>query len=378
MTALLSELRAIIAEEGPLPLSRYMAMALGHPAHGYYMTRDPLGAAGDFTTSPEISQMFGELLGLWAGAVWDGMGRPDRIALVELGPGRGTLMADALRAVRIVPGLESALSVHLVETSPPLRERQRLMLAEAGPPVTWHETLADVPAGPSIVLGNEFLDALPVGQWVWRETGWHERLVGLGPDGSLAYGLAPDPEPGLSGLPGEPGDIREIGVAAAVAVRSVAERLVTDGGAALLIDYGSTDPGPGPTLQAVRRHRHVDPLAEPGEADITAHVDFGAVARAASGAGARVHGPVPQGAFLSALGIADRAERLAARADAASRAAIDVAIARLAGTQEGAMGELFKVIGLSAPSLAGLPALPDSAPAGEIGAGGADLPGPRR
>ena len=230
MTALLAELRGIIATEGPIPLSRYMALALSHPVHGYYTTRDPFGASGDFTTAPEISQMFGEMIGLWAGTVWVTMGRPARIALVELGPGRGTLMADALRAARVLPDFLAALTVHLVETSPTLRERQRAVLAGGAASISWHDTLDDVPPGPVIVIGNEFLDALPIDQWARHETGWHERLVGLGPDGSLAFGLAREPDPRLAAKPGSPGDVLEIGTAAGETARRLALRLSRDGG----------------------------------------------------------------------------------------------------------------------------------------------------
>jgi NADH dehydrogenase [ubiquinone] 1 alpha subcomplex assembly factor 7 len=186
VTPLGREIRELIAAEGPITLERYMALALGHPRHGYYMTRDPLGAAGDFTTAPEISQMFGELLGLWAAETWSIMGRPSRLRLVELGPGRGTLMSDALRAARIVPGFCEAASVHLVETSPVLRDAQARTLERAGADLFWHASLAEVPAGPAIVIANEFFDALPIRQLVRTETGWHERMVGLGPDGGHA------------------------------------------------------------------------------------------------------------------------------------------------------------------------------------------------
>ncbi|HEX2727344.1 MAG TPA: SAM-dependent methyltransferase, partial [Beijerinckiaceae bacterium] len=193
MSALLDELRQVIAVEGPIPLDRYMGLCLGHPVHGYYVTRDPFGAHGDFTTAPEISQMFGELVGLWAAEVWRLMGSPRQMRLVELGPGRGTLMADLLRAARIVPGFAQAVSVHLVETSPVLRARQQDTLAASGVPVAWHDRFADVPEGPAVVIANEFFDALPISQFVRTGRGWHERLVGLDADGQLAFGLASEP-----------------------------------------------------------------------------------------------------------------------------------------------------------------------------------------
>jgi SAM-dependent MidA family methyltransferase len=194
-TPLGRELKDLIAAEGPIPVARYMALCLGHPRHGYYMTREPFGAAGDFTTAPEISQVFGELIGAWAAASWQAMGRPSSVRLVELGPGRGTLMADMARAAQGLPGYADALDIHLVETSPRLRERQRRTLAAAGWAASWHEDLATVPAGPTLLVANEFLDALPVRQFVMTERGWRERVVGLNADGALAFGLAPDPVP---------------------------------------------------------------------------------------------------------------------------------------------------------------------------------------
>lgn len=360
-TPLLAELREIISAEGPIGVARYMGLALGHPRHGYYVTRDPLGAAGDFTTAPEISQMFGEMIGLWAAETWRLMGEPATLRLVELGPGRGTLMADALRAARALPAFLDAVEVHLVETSPVLAGAQRAALAACGQPaaggrrVAWHARLEDVPGGPAIVIANEFLDALPIRQFERRERGWHERLVGLGPDGALAFGLAPEPEPALPS-PGRPGDVLEVGEAAQAVARRLAERLVREGGAALLVDYGHVRPGYGDTLQAVRRHAYADPLADPGEADLTAHVDFAALARVASAAGALVHGPVTQGAFLSGIGIAARAERLRRAAGPEGASAIDAALARL--VEPGQMGRLFKVLALSGPGLSPLPGLP--------------------
>ncbi len=354
-TPLLAELRELIAAEGPIGVARYMGLALGHPRHGYYMTRDPLGAAGDFTTAPEISQMFGELIGLWSAETWRLMGEPATVRLVELGPGRGTLMADALRAARALPAFRDAIDAHLVETSPVLTGAQRATLAACGRPIAWHARLEDVPAGPAIVIANEFLDALPIRQFERRERGWHERVVGLRDGGALGFGLAPGPEPGLpSG--GHTGDVLEIGEAAWAVARHLAKRLAGEGGAALFVDYGHDRSGFGDTLQAVRRHAFADPLADPGEADLTAHVDFAALVRVAAAGGARVHGPVTQGAFLSGLGIAARAERLRQTAGPDGASAIDAALARLVEPDQ--MGRLFKVLALSHAGLAALPGLP--------------------
>ena len=356
MTPLGREIRDRIAADGPITLERYMALALGHPRFGYYMTRDPLGVSGDFTTSPEISQMFGELIGLWAAETWSIMGRPDGLRLVELGPGRGTLMADALRALRVLPAFRDAATVHLVETSPPLRAAQARTLEGSGAEVSWHACLDEVPAGPALVIANEFFDALPIRQLVQTDTGWHERVVGLGPDGALVLGLAPDPDGRITN-PGRTGDILEINEAGLAIAHALAGRLVAEGGAALVIDYGHLASAPGDTLQAVRRHGFADPLADPGEADLTAHVDFAALARAVREAGAAVHGPATQRDFLRSLGIDARAARLRHGASPEQAGAVEAALHRLTGGEPGQMGELFKVVAFSDPRLPSLPGL---------------------
>jgi SAM-dependent MidA family methyltransferase len=356
MTPLETELRRIVTVDGPLDVAHYMALCLGHPLHGYYMARDPLGRAGDFVTAPEISQMFGELIGLWAAATWQAMGAPARINLVELGPGRGTLMADALRAANIMPALRAALAVHLVETSPRLTARQRETLPGLDIPLAWHRDLGEVPEGAAIVIANEFFDALPVHQAVKAYDGWHVRMVGLADD-RLAFMVAPDPMPGFERVLPQP--LHDAPVGAIYewrddrTVLELARRLVRDGGAALIIDYGHAESAPGETLQAVRRHDFADPLAEPGLADLTAHVDFAALARAAERAGARTHGPKTQGAFLRRLGVGERAQRLKANATPQQVSDIDAAVARLTGRD--AMGDLFKVLAIADPKLETLP-----------------------
>lgn len=353
---------AIIAEEvrenGPIPLDRYMALCLGHPVHGYYRTRDPLGAAGDFVTAPEVSQIFGELIGVWAAATWAVMGAPEPLRLVELGPGRGTLMADALRALRATaPG--AIVEPHLVETSPALRALQRARLTDQAP--TWHEDVATLPDGPAIAIANEFFDALPVRQFERRERGWHERRIGLSPDGAaLRWGLDPDPDAGIE-QDAPAGVVLTLPGAALDIVRSLAARFTRDGGALLIIDYGHARPGFGDTLQAVAGHRFADPLAAPGETDLTTHVDFSALARAADSAGAAVQGPVDQRAFLLALGLSLRADRLKARANPAQAAAIDAAVARLTDPGRRGMGALFKVLAIGHPCLGTLPGFPQPA-----------------
>ncbi|MCJ2067648.1 SAM-dependent methyltransferase [Methylobacterium sp. J-030] len=356
MTPLAAELAALIRQDGPIGIDRYMALCLGHPVHGYYRTRDPLGARGDFTTAPEISQMVGELIGAWAAYVHGLMGRPDPLVLVELGPGRGTLMADALRALRAAaPGFRVA--PHLVETSPVLRAVQERTLAGTG--ATWHDGVETLPDGQAIVLANEFFDCLPVLQFVRGPAGWHARQVGLDAQGALAFGLAPEPTPGID-AEGPEGSVLSVPSAGLALIRALAQRFRRASGALLILDYGHARPGFGDTLQAIAGHRFADPLAAPGEADLTHHVDFAALAEAASGAGARVGGPVDQGDFLLNLGLRQRAERLRSSATAAQSTEIDAAVARLTETGRTGMGSLFKVLVVSGPDLGPLPGFPDS------------------
>ncbi len=343
----------MIAGNGPLSLETYMTVALNHPAHGYYVSKMPLGRSGDFITAPEVSQMFGELIGLWSAAVWRAMGEPRPVRLIELGPGRGTLMADALRAAEIVPEFRSALAIHLVESNEILRQCQHRALTDTGLAIRWHAAAGEVPDGPAIIVANEFFDCLPVRQFVRTAGGWHERLVGLDADGRLSFGLAPGPVPGMN-MHGEPGQVFEAGLAAVHMMSGIASRICRQGGALLVLDYGYDAPQFGATVQAVRRHRFADPLRDPGEADLTAHVNFGALMRAARAAGAAVHGLVPQGAWLVRLGIYERAAKLREKASACQKAAIDSALRRLAG-EEGfpaeSMGRLFKVLAVTAPGL---------------------------
>jgi NADH dehydrogenase [ubiquinone] 1 alpha subcomplex assembly factor 7 len=327
----------LIATEGPISVGHFMAESNAR----YYARRDPLGAGGDFVTAPEVSQMFGELIGLWLADIWIRAGSEEPVHYVELGPGRGTLARDALVAARrfgLVP------RVHFVETSPVLRAVQR----ELHPEAYWHHDLSTLPAlGPVLVVANEFLDALPVRQLVRAGRGWRERMVGHdGRDFAFVAGS----QPMDAALPAElrdapEGAIVETSPAAAAIVEEVARRLAVQGGAALFIDYGHVEPRLGSTLQAVRTHRKLDPFAAPGEADLTAHVDFSVLARIAQDQGARWLGTVPQGRFLTALGITARAEALAASAPSAA-AAIFAARDRL--VDEGQMGALFKVMGLGA------------------------------
>jgi NADH dehydrogenase [ubiquinone] 1 alpha subcomplex assembly factor 7 len=343
MSALGDEIKALISQEGPISLERYMALALTHPTHGYYMNRDPFGATGDFTTAPEISQMFGELIGLWAAEIWGAMGGPNPLRLMELGPGRGTLMSDALRAARVAPEFRGALDVCLVEASPVLAAVQHETLLTAGVPVSWAGQLSETPDGPAVIIANEFLDALPIRQYVRVQRGWRERLIGLDNSGKLTFGLAAEAETYIN-VPAQEGDVLEICAAGHRLMYELGGRLARQGGAALFIDYGHVATGFGDTLQALRGHRMVDPLVDPGEADITAHVDFAAMARSARAAGAAVHGPIDQGDLLKALGLEQRAQALTSRAGIAQAADIEAARARLADKGAGEMGALFKAM----------------------------------
>jgi len=358
-TPLEADIRRIFAVDGPISVAAYMALCLGHPTHGYYATRDPFGRAGDFITAPEISQMFGELIGLWAAQVWRAMGASEKVALAELGPGRGTLINDALRAARVVPPFRAALAVHLVETSPVLQRMQQEQLAAAGAPITWHRGLSELPDMPVIAIANEFFDALPIHQAVRATDGWHERMVGLGADGALTFAVHPDPLPGFDAV--LPPNVAAAPVGSLYEWRSpehavaLAQHVAQCGGAALIIDYGHVTSAVGETLQAVGRHAFADPLARPGEVDLTAHVDFAALARAASSAGARVHGPITQGEFLRRAGIEARARALKASATPSQAADIDSALARLTASGASAMGALFKAIAITDPKLTALP-----------------------
>jgi NADH dehydrogenase [ubiquinone] 1 alpha subcomplex assembly factor 7 len=327
-----------IALTGPISIADFMAEALGHPRLGYYRRARPLGTAGDFTTAPEISQMFGELIGAWLAERWLAMGSPSAVRLIELGPGRGTLMADALRATRGVPGFHAALRLHLVDTNAPLRAEQQRALGAFAP--LWHERFDEVPPGPALIVANEFFDALPVRQFQKTAQGWRERMVGLARDSeTLVFALAPGATPFAGYLPDVPeGAQAEISEAGRALAAAIGARLTRDGGGALIVDYGY-DSGRGASLQAVRGHQGAGILDRPGETDLSAHVDFAALARAAK---APVFGPIAQGNFLRRLGILQRAESLKARANTSQRAAIDAALARLIASDQ--MGTLFRVL----------------------------------
>ncbi|ULB08570.1 SAM-dependent methyltransferase [Cereibacter azotoformans] len=343
MTALAGILARRIGATGPITVADYMAECLLHPEHGYYSTREPFGAAGDFTTAPEISQMFGELLGLCLAQAWLDQGAPARFTLAELGPGRGTLMADVLRATRGVPGFHAAAQVRLVEASPRLRTLQRQRLGNH--PAEWLDRAADLPEAPLFLLANEFFDALPIRQFVRGLSGWRERMIGLD-GGRPAFGLGP--EAGLASLEHrlkdtQPGEIVELCPAAGPIMAEIARRIDTHGGLALVVDYGGWR-SLGDTLQALRSHQFDDPLAAPGEADLTAHVDFEALATAARPCATAF---TTQGALLLRLGLAERAERLARALEGEALASHRAASHRLTDAAE--MGTLFKALAVFPP-----------------------------
>ncbi|MGR3565146.1 MAG: class I SAM-dependent methyltransferase [Heliomarina sp.] len=334
---------ARIRSDGPISIADYMADCLLHPTYGYYVTRDPLGAAGDFTTAPEISQMFGELIGLSLAQAWMNQGCPTPFTLAELGPGRGTLMQDALRAASKVPGFAAALRLVLVEASPVLRQAQGERLASYDP--AWIDSVAELPEAPLFLIANEFYDALPLRQFHRAEEGWRECRVGLDGD-QLTLGLA-----GAAAQPvldhrledTKPGDIVEFSPAATSVTEAIASRIAAHGGAALIVDYGDWH-SLGDTVQALKDHEPRPILDTPGDADLTAHVDFETIALAARAAGCAHSRLAPQGVFLERLGITQRAEALARGAGDKALSEITAAHRRLTHPVE--MGNLFKVMGL--------------------------------
>jgi SAM-dependent MidA family methyltransferase len=341
--SLKARIAGLIAAQGPIGVAQFMTMALHDPESGYYATRDPFGTRGDFITAPEISQMFGEMLGLWLAQAWEDQGRPSHPLLVELGPGRGTLMADMLRAAKAAPDFLKAAEVVMVEASPHLRAVQQETLKQH-PRITWQGHF-DPPAGrPIFLVANEFFDALPIRQYVKTPRGWCERMV-TASNGELAFALAPMPAPGAlipesrAGAPD--GGVYETAPGAIALAEEIARRIAAQGGAALLVDYGYNQVGFAETLQAVGGHAFAAILAEPGAHDLSAHVDFSALSAAGKRGGAGVHGPVGQGAFLTALGMGARAQALAAK-HPANAPGLAAALERLTAPEK--MGTLFKAL----------------------------------
>lgn len=349
MTALKKRISGLIEATGPISVAEYMAICLFDPEHGYYTTREPFGAAGDFTTAPEISQMFGELVAIWLYSAWQGADRPAAPVLAEIGPGRGTLMKDMLRVLaRLEPALTS--NAALIETSPRLRDVQKTTLGASGIDISWHDSVDTLPQAPLFIVGNELFDAIPTRQFVNTGKDWNERAVGIGADGELAF-VAGSACIEAALLPSDAADaptgaIFEFAPARTATMEMIAGRIAAHGGAGLFFDYGHLRTGIGDTLQALRKHRYEDVLASPGEADLTSHVDFQSLATAArlNGLEART---ATQGDFLLALGLLERAGRLGANADEKGREKLQSEVERLAGPD--AMGNLFKVIAIARP-----------------------------
>ncbi|KQZ87265.1 ATP synthase subunit beta [Mesorhizobium sp. Root157] len=357
MTRLKQRIAELIGTLGPIPVSEYMALCLFDPREGYYTTREPFGAAGDFITAPEVSQMFGELIAVWLYQAWSAIGRPMPVTLAEIGPGRGTLMKDMLRTFeRLDPAFFRNAAFAMIEASPRLAETQKQTLASMPANVSWHESIVTLPPNPLLIVGNELFDAVPIRQFVRKGVGWRERMVGLSDNDDLAFfsGVA-SLDPSL--LPEDAhdapeGTIVEIAPARSALMDLVAARVAADGGAGLFIDYGHLEPGVGDTLQAMKDHAYQDVLASPGEADLTAHVDFAALAETA-----RAHGLsarlATQGDFLLTMGLLERAGRLGANADDAVRGKISGEVERLAGASQ--MGDLFKVLAILSKNAADVP-----------------------
>ena len=355
-TPLADKIKSLIRMNGPLSVTDYFALCLADPEHGYYRTREPFGRHGDFITAPEISQLFGEMVAVFMVHAWQRHGQPTGVRLVEIGPGRGTMMADMLRVIkRIAPGLFDDMHVHLVETSERLRGVQRVTLEAYSTKVAWHDSFEEVPEGFTLIAANELFDAIPIRQFVKTPTGFRERVVALDAEDELTFaaGVATlDPQLLPSPVTSIPdGTIFELSPARQAVMQTLCQRLKDFGGTAVIIDYGHMVSGFGDTLQAVRQHDFDPPLAHPGEADLTSHVDFEDLAKVALATGIHLNGGLRQGEFLYGLGLAERASALARDKEPVEQKLIAAAVDRLAGEGAGKMGELFKVIAVSSTPL---------------------------
>ena len=346
-----------IRDEGPISLADYMGLCLGYPEYGYYMTRDPFGVKGDFTTAPEISQMFGEMIGAWIADTWMKLGEPEKFILLECGPGRGTLMSDILRATKNVTGFHKAVQLHLMEMSPILQKLQAEQLAQYD--ATWHNDLSTLPDDcPVIIIGNEFLDALPACQLTYREAGWMERRVDLNINDAFRLCEVETEESLKTAIPSflippKVGDHIEVSLEQKNFLTDLINILLKQGGSSLFVDYGFIHNVAGDTMQAIKDHAYCNKFDTPGEADITTHVNFADISQAALEKNMTVHGPVSQGEWLQRLGVSIRFEQLMKNANEMQRRDIDAALKRLIGVgdksskREQGMGELFKVIAFS-------------------------------
>lgn len=356
-TPLAEKIKALIAVHGPLSVTDYFALCLADPEYGYYKTRDPFGRGGDFVTAPEISQLFGEMVGVFLVHAWEKHLKPRRsVRIAEIGPGRGTMMADILRVMqKLAPELYEIATIHLIETSPALRNIQRKSLDAHADKISWHESFDELPLGFLLLAANEFFDAVPIRQFVKTQTGFRERLVGIDDDGRLAFvSGAGSLDPALLPLGHQnapQGTVVEVAPARAAIMQMLSDRLFNGGGTALIIDYGHLATGFGDTLQAVFSHAFDPPLAHPGEADLTSHVDFEVLADVAHARSVSVNGMMTQGQFLLELGLIERAGILGRGKTAPEQEAIRAAVDRLAGNGPNQMGELFKVIAVSSPAV---------------------------
>lgn len=346
-----THLRSLISENGPLSIATFMTEALNHPLYGYYHTRDPFGVKGDFTTSPEICQIFGELIGAWLAFQWQEMGEPKDVALVELGPGRGTLAKDLLRGTENIPGFHDAIELHLIDTSDYLKKIQKETLAEASVKIHWHQSFDEIPQKPMLLIANELFDALPVHQYILTDKGWCERKVGINDEETFFFALSPATLP--PGLPKsnhlDEGSVLESSPACTALMQDIATHIKKNGGAGLVIDYGYTSPDYQNTLQAVKEHEHCPVLSSVGNADITAHVDFSTLAEVAADAGVNVLGPTTQERFLCNLGIELRLQMLLKYALAEQKETLNTGVNRLIAPSE--MGTLFRVLGITQKSI---------------------------
>lgn len=359
-TPLAQKIKALIRINGPISVTDYFALCLADPDYGYYRTRDPFGSAGDFVTAPEISQLFGEMIGVFLVHAWQKHGGPGDVRIAEIGPGRGTMMADMLRVIaKLAPQLYENATIHLVETSPKLRAVQHETLGTNAARVTWHDSFEELPDGFVLLAANELFDAIPIRQFIKTSAGFRERMIGLDANDELTFAagvagldpaLLPDHQKNVPN-----GTVFEISPAREAVMATIGERIARFGGTALAIDYGHFTTGFGDTLQAVLKHDFDPPLAHPGEADLTSHVDFERLAGAAAASGLHVHGMLHQGDFLVGLGIGERASALGRNRDETTQQAILSDIDRLAGSGAGKMGDLFKVLAVGSAPLALFP-----------------------
>lgn len=340
-----SHIKNIISHTGPISISEFMQLALSHPLYGYYQAKEPFGTKGDFTTSPEISQMFGEMIGAWSAHIWQQMGCLQDVVIVEMGPGRGTLMADFLRSTAKIPGFHNSISIAMVETSKRLQELQRNNIGNMHPRISWYEDVKSLPQKPIIVIANELFDALPIRQYIKQNGKWHEKMLGVDKNGELAFTLSPEIKMEGKLIENAPENgVVEICPQGGAIIKELVERVKMHNGAVLIIDYGYIETQYKDTLDAIGGHQHRNILEDIGALDISAHVDFQALKKAADTAGVRVFGPTTQGSFLQKLGIGMRAEMLCKNASDEQKHEIKTALARLVGNSPEEMGELFKVI----------------------------------